>query len=362
MVGQPGFFDLSTRYEQLSAAGDPLERLAAVVDFEVFRGTLVAALRRSPRGKGGRPPFDPVLMFKILVLQALYSLADEATEFQIKDRLSFQRFLGLGLDGTVPDATTVWLFRERLVKAKAIDRLFARFDAALTHQGYLAMGGQIIDATVVPAPKQRNTEDEKAAIKEGRIPEHWQDKPAKVRQKDRDARWSVKYTKAKVREGADPKSLKPVDLAIPMFGYKNHIGIDRAHGLIRTWDASAANAHDGARLPDLVSRNNTASGVWADTAYRSKKNEAFLARGMFTSNIHQRKPHRKAMPERTSRANAKRSKVRSAVEHVFAGQKHRMGLVVRTIGMARARIKIGMANLAYNFQRLAWLEGRTAPA
>lgn len=147
-----------------------------------------------------------------------------------------------------------------------------------------------------------------------------------------------------------------------MFGYKNHIGIDRAHGLIRTWDASAANAHDGARLPDLVSRNNTASGVWADTAYRSKKNEAFLARGMFTSNIHQRKPHRKAMPERTSRANAKRSKVRSAVEHVFAGQKHRMGLVVRTIGMARARIKIGMANLAYNFQRLAWLEGRTAPA
>src|SRR5690554_3111542 len=107
MVGQPGFFDLSTRYEQLSAAGDPLERLATVVDFEVFRGTLVAALRRSPRGKGGRPHFDPVLMFKILVLQALYSLADEAIEFQIKDRLSFQRFLGLGLDGTVPDATTV---------------------------------------------------------------------------------------------------------------------------------------------------------------------------------------------------------------------------------------------------------------
>jgi len=102
------------------------------------------------RGKGGRPPFDPVLMFKVLVLQALYSLGDEATEFQIKDRLSFQRFLGLGLDGTVPDATTVWLFRERLVKAKVIDRLFARFDAALTDRSCLAMGGQIIDATVVP--------------------------------------------------------------------------------------------------------------------------------------------------------------------------------------------------------------------
>lgn len=274
----------------------------------------------------------------------------------------FQRFLGLGLDGTVPDATTVWLFRERLVKARAIDRLFARFDAALTDRGYLAMGGQIIDATVVPAPKQRNTEVEKMAIKEGCVPEACQVKPAKLRQKDRDARWSVKYTKAKVKEGADPKAFKPVDLAIPMFGYKNHIGIDRTHGLIRTWDASAANAHDGARLPDVVSKDNTGSGVWADTAYRSKKNEAFLAKGMFTSHIHQKKLPRRPMPERIARANAKRSAVRSAVEHLFAGQKHRMGLVVRTIGIARARIKIGMANLAYNFQRLAWLEGRPAPA
>ena len=358
MAGQPGFFDLSDRYEALSAAGDPLERLGSVVDFEVFRGPLIAALRRSVRGKGGRPPFDPVMMFKILVLQALYSLSDEATEFQIKDRLSFQRFLGLGLDGTVPDATTVWLFRERPVQAKAIDRLFARFDAALKDRGYLAMGGQIIDATEVPAPKQRNTEAEKAAIKEGRVPEDW--KPAKARQKDRDARWSIKYSKAKVREGADPKAGKPVDLAIPVFGYKNHIGIDKAHGLIRTWDASAANAHDGARLPDLVSKANTGSGVWADTAYRSKKNEAFLAAGMFKSHIHQKRKPRQPLPELIARANTRRSKIRAQVEHVFAGQKHRMGLVVRTIGIARATIKIGMANLAYNFQRLVWLEGRTA--
>lgn len=360
MAGQAGFFDLSDRYAALSAAGDPLERLAGVVDFEVFRGPLVAALRRSVRGKGGRPPFDPVLMFKVLVLQALYSLSDEAAEFQIKDRLSFQRFLGLGLDGRVPDATTVWLFRERLVKAKAIDRLFARFDAALKDRGYLAMGGQILDATIVPAPTQRNTDEEKAAIKEGRVPEAW--KPAKAAQKDRDARWTVKYSKAKVKPGADPKAPRPVDLAIPMFGYKNHIGIDRAHGLIRTWDTSAANAHDGARLPVLVSKDNTASSVWADTAYRSKKNEAFLERGMFASHIHQKKPRQKDMPEHIARANAKRSRVRSAVEHVFAGQKHRMGLFIRTIGIARARIKIGIANLAYNFQRLAWLEGRTAPA
>ncbi|MDP4576276.1 IS5 family transposase [Qipengyuania sp. G39] len=363
MSGQAGFFNLSDRYAALSAAGDPLERLAAAVDFEVFRGPLVAALRRGSRGKGGRPPFDPVLMFRILVLQALYSLSDEAAEFQIKDRLSFQRFLGLGLDGRVPDATTVWLFREKLVKAKAIDKLFARFDAALLERGYLAMGGQIIDASVIPAPKQRITEDEKAQIKQGRTAKQiWKGQPAKAAQKDTDARWTLKYSKAKVTEVSDPTAFRPVDLAIPAYGYKNHIGIDKEHGLIRTWDASAANAHDGARLRDLVSRENTASGVWADSAYRSKKNEAFLKKGMFTSHIHQKKPPRQEMPERTVIANARRSKIRSAVEHVFAGQKHRMGLFVRTVGMARARIKIGMANLAYNFQRLVWLERRSAPA
>ena len=257
MVAQPGFFDLSDRYTALSAAGDPLERLAAVVDFEVFRGPLVTVLRRSARGKGGRPPFDPVMMFKILVLQALYSLSDEGCELQIKDRLSFQRFLGLGLDGRVPDATTVWLFREKLVQAKAIDKLFARFDAALTDRGYLAMGGQIIDATVVPAPKQRNTDEEKAAIKEGKIPERWKARPAKVRQKDRDARWTVKYSKAKVKEGGDPRGFKPVDLAIPMFGYKNHIGIDRAHGLIRSWTP--------AKTPRFEARAVIHSGHWKES-------------------------------------------------------------------------------------------------
>lgn len=101
------------------------------MDIEVFRGPLLAALGRSVRGKDGRPPFDPVRMFKILLLQPLYALSGEATEFQIKDRLSFQRFLWVGLDGTMPGATTVWLFRERLATAKAIDKLIARFDAAL---------------------------------------------------------------------------------------------------------------------------------------------------------------------------------------------------------------------------------------
>jgi IS5 family transposase len=287
--------------------------LAAVVDFEVFRGPLVAALRRSVRGKGGRPPFDPVLMFKILVLQALYSLSDEATEFQIKDRLSFQRFLGLGLDGTVPDATTVWLFRERLVKAKAIDRLFRPLRCCAHGPGLSRHGRADHRCHGCAGPKQRNTEAEKAAIKEGRIPERWKNNPAKVRQKDRDARWSVKYSKAKVKEGADPKAFKPVDLAIPMFGYKNHIGIDRAHGLIRTWDASAANAHDGARLPTLISKGNTGFGRLGRYGLPLEE-ERGVPRQRHVHQPHPpaRKPHRRAMPERIATANAKRSAVRSA--------------------------------------------------
>lgn len=357
--GTPGFFDVDERLAELSAKGDDLERLKALVDFEMFRAALEAAVPRGDRLRGGRPPFDHVSMFKVLILQAMHSLSDERCEYLIKDRLSFMRFLGLGLADAVPDANTIWTFREALKKADAIDALFQQFDASLRDAGFLAMSGQIVDATIVAAPKQRNTEDEKKAIKDGRIPDDWKDRPKKLAQKDRDARWTVKYTKAKVREDG---SVPPVDLAIPAFGYKNHISIDRAHGLIRKWTATHAAAHDGARLEEVLDRTNTASEVYADTAYRSAKNEEMLSQRGFVSRIHRKKPKGKPMPERTRFANAQKSKVRSAVEHVFAHQKGLMGLIVRTIGLARARLKIGLANLAYNMRRFLWLNVRGAPA
>lgn len=231
MVGQPGFFDMSDRLRELSAKGDDLERIAALVDFQQFRRELEQAVPRSDGSKGGRPAFDHVLMFKILLLQAMHGLSDERCEYLIKDRLSFMRFLGLGLADPVPDANTIWTFREALKRVGAVGRLFAQFDATLRAAGYLAMGGQIVEATIVAAPKQRNTEAERAAIKSGLIPQGWTDKPAKLRQKDRDARWTVKFSKAKPREDGVPQT----DLAVPAFGYKNHISIDRQHGLIRCW-------------------------------------------------------------------------------------------------------------------------------
>ena len=107
MAGQRGFFDVDERLAALSRAGDPLERLAAVVDFEAFRAELEGALPRSDRAKGGRPPYDAVLMFRLLVLQTLYTLSDDQTEYQVRDRLSFMRFVGHGLGDPVPDAKTL---------------------------------------------------------------------------------------------------------------------------------------------------------------------------------------------------------------------------------------------------------------
>jgi IS5 family transposase len=297
-------------------------------------------------------------MFKILVIQAQNNLSDDRAEFLINDRLSFMRFLRLSLGDRVPDAKTIWRFRERLTKAGAIRRLFERFDETVRAAGYIAMSGQIVDATLVAAPKQRNTDTEKATIKAGRIPETWKEKPAKLRQKDMDARWTVKFSKAKPR--ADGTT--PVDIAIPTFGYQNHVSTDRRHGLIRTWAVTDAAAYEGRVLREgLLDKTNTGSSVWADTAYRSKTNEAFMAKHGFTSEVHQRKPKGRPMPERTRHANARKSTVRSRVEHVFAQLKDRMGLFIRTIGLARAETKIGMANLAYNMKRLIWLNGGKAP-
>jgi transposase len=322
MWGQAGFFDIDDRLRRLSDLGDQLEAFRVVLDFEIFRPELDAALAYSDGARGGRPPFDPVMMFKILVIQATNNLSDERAEFLINDRLSFMRFLGLGLSDRIPDARTIWLFREKLTNAGAIGPLFERFDATLRQSGYIAMSGQIVDASLIAAPRQRNSEDEKKAIKEGRIPDDWKDKPAKLRQKDRDARWTVKFTKAKPREDG---SLPTVDLAIPVFGYQNHISIDCGFGFIRQWSATDAAAYEGRRLREgLLDKTNTASGVWADTAYRSAANEEFMGKNGFVSHVHRKKPKGRAMPGAIRRANNAKSKIRSKVEHVFAEQRNRI--------------------------------------
>jgi len=354
---QADLFGLADHLKRLSAVGDPLETMERVVDFEAFRPVLDVALAYADGSKGGRPPYDPVAMLKVLILAAQNNVSDARMEFLIRDRLSWLRFLGFDLGAPTPDANTIRLFRERLTQAGALDALFADFDRCLRTRGYLPMGGQIVDATLVAAPKQRNTVAEKAAIKEGKTgADIWPDDPAKAAQKDTDARWTLKFAKAR----ALPDGRPGIDIAIPSFGYKSSIAICRRYGFIRCGKVTDGARFDGRMLRDVVTRDNTASDVWADTAYRSRANEAWLKRMGRVSRIHRKKPRGKPMPARTAKANAAKSTVRARVEHVFARQKDQMGLFVRTIGIARAEAKITLANLAYNIDRLMFHERRAA--
>jgi IS5 family transposase len=178
-----------------------------------------------------------------------------------------------------------------------------------------------------------------------------------MRQIDRDGRWTIKRgRKVPPSDGLAPQA---AEIVVPIFGYKNHLGIDRTHGPIRSFTVTHAARHDGSSVLDAA---NTASDVWADTAYRSQANLALIARRGLVAQFQRAKPRGKPMPPHIARGNATRARVRSRVEHVFATEKRRMGLVIRTIGLARATAKITLANLAYNLRRLTWIEGRTAPA
>ena len=257
-MSQLGFFDVANRCAGLDAKNDPLLNIDSVVPWEEFRPHLEAVWRKPSnqrKSSAGRKPWDAVVMFTAIVLCALYNLSDDQVEYQIRDRFSFVRFLGLGLEDKVPDAKTVWMYREQLVQAGVIEALFEDFDGYLEKQGYLAMGGQIIDASIVAVPKQRNNRDENEKIKEGETPEGWDDNPAKRSQKDTDARWTKKHGKSH-------------------YGYKNHVNIDRRHKLVRRYQVTDAAVHDSQAVEGILDPNNTASGVWADSAYRSAEIEA----------------------------------------------------------------------------------------
>lgn len=283
-------------------------------------------------------------MFKILILQAQHNLSDARAEFMIRDRLSWMRFLGFSLGDRTPDENTIRHFRNRMTETGTLKRVMKAFDWQLHKKGYIPMSGQIIDASLVPAPRQRNTEGEQQAIKQGKSArEIWPDEPARAAQKDVDARWTLKVG-GKVRYRADGKPLPMI--ALPVFGYKSHISIDRRYGFIRAAAVTSATHADGRMLPQVIDPRNTSSEVWADSAYRSRRNEAWLADRMLTSRIHRRKPHGKPMLQATAQANAAKSAIRARVEHVFAHQKNRFGLFIRTIGLKRAEAKLTLANLA----------------
>ncbi|ASJ72092.1 IS5 family transposase [Granulosicoccus antarcticus] len=339
---QPGFFDLDNRLQLLEKLGDPLPKLQRSVDWEAFRTLLNVVHEKKRKSNAGRKPYDVVLMFKILVLQHLYNLSDEQIEYQIRDRYSFCRFLDLSPEGQVPDARTVWLFRERLKEKELVEQLFDLLMQQINDAGFIARKGQIVDASFVTAPRQRNSRDENAAIKKGQTPEGWEDKSDTVlRQKDVDARWTKKNF-------------------VNYYGYKNHVSVDNENKLIRRYEVTTASVHDSQVFDVLLDPDNTNANVWADSAYRSTEQEQSLNANGYRSHINTKGRRNKPLSNRAQQANYNRSKVRCRVEHVFGTQEAMGGMLVRTIGKARAGVKIGLMNLTYNLKRFSWLQGQLA--
>jgi IS5 family transposase len=345
-MGQLGFFDAERRLAALSEKGDPLETIAALVAWESFRADIEAVVltpEEAKKSKAGRKPFDAILMFRMLILQSLYNLSDEQIEYQVRDRMSFTRFVDLEFEDDVPDGTTLWLFREKLAQAGLVETLFERFNRHLSAKGYIARGGQMVDATIVPVPKQRNSREENETVKRGETPAEWEQKPAKDRQKDKDARWTKKHGKS-------------------LFGYKNHVNADKTHKLIRNYEVTDAGVHDSRVLETLLDEANTSKDVFGDSAYRSAAAEEKLAARGLRSRICVRGTRGHPLSKAKAAANRAKSRIRARIEHVFGTQESAPGgRLVRTIGIVRARAKIGLQNFVYNIRRLATLE-RTATA
>ena len=343
-----GLFDPQERLAKLRLLGDPLVELNRMIDWEAFRGDIdkarESAREHARKSAAGAKPIDAVLMFKVLVLQQLNNLSDDRIEYQVRDRLSFMRFLGLNLEDRVPDAKTVWLFRETLKQDGVSQGLFKRFDEQLAARGLIAKGGQMIDATFVEVPKSRNNREDNAKLKAGELPEGWdKDDPATVHmrsQKDTDARWTKKNQETH-------------------FGYKNHINADAQNKLIRAYEVTAASVHDSQVFDELLDQSTDDEGkkraAYADSAYRSKEQEERLQANEIESRICEKGTRGTPLTEEQKASNRQKSKTRTRVEHVFGAQAQMGGHVVRTIGIARARVKIAMMNLAYNMRRFVLL-------
>jgi len=334
-----GFFDIELRLGKISANGDPLLVLNQAVDWEIFRPDLEPIRNKERKSNAGRPAYDLILMFKILILQSLYNLSDDSTEQQILDRLSFNRFLGLTLGDPVPDAKTIWLFRESLNADDRARILFDKFNKYLDENGYKARGGQIVDAVIVEVPKQRNTREENKRIKEGKgeqVKEEWE--PAKAEQKDIDARWAQKNGKN-------------------YFGYKDHSDVDVMHKFKRNYVVTSAEVHDVNEFVGLPTEN-TNMDVYGDSAYQSKEHIDVLEGKGYRCKVQRKGTRSHPLPEWEKQGNRTRAKVRGRIEHVFGIMRQRMGdTIIRTIGLVRAKTKIGLRNLAYNLSRYSFLAG-----
>ena len=334
-----GLFDEQFRLDKISKQSDPLVKLQRHIDFEIFRKPLEDHFNTGKdRSQGGRPSFDYLMMFKILILQRYYNLSDDNTEYAILDRLSFMRFLGLTISDTVPDAKTIWNFKNELAKSKLVDKMFSLLDKALTKRGVILNKGKMVDASIVEVPIQRNSRDENQELNKGNTPEDWKENPDKLRQKDVDAKWVTHNGKS-------------------YFGYKDHIKADERTKLITDYKVTSANIHDSEMISDLVNKKDGGQKLYADSAYRSEEIEKELKRKKVTSMVHEKGYRNKPLTPAQRKRNRKKSKVRARVEHIFGFMTNSMNrMFIRCRNFIRANSTIGLMNITYNLFRLTQLK------
>lgn len=313
-----GLFDYQERVEELKQRTTALDKLNATVDWELFRPVLEKRMNYSDQSKGGRPPYDPVFMFKVVVLQKYYGLSEEDTEFQILDRFSFQRFLELDVSSEVPDKNTVWLFKERLGK-DGVKELFKAFESALLKLGLTASPGKIVDASIVETKRShKKTNEQCESLEPG-------------------PRWTKKRNKA-------------------YFGLKNHIKVNAESKLIEAYEATPADIHDGSKINALANQERDGS-IHADSAYIGREDD-LMEKGI-EPHFNRRAYRNHPLTDQDKAHNKKLSKVRARVEHIFGFQANSMrGARLRTLDWERGCFQIGIGNLVYNLFRSGQLGAR----
>ena len=327
-----------SRLEKLDSLKRVLPDLDMYVDFECLAAEIestIAPGRSSKSTKKGRPGYPTVLMVRMVILQQLYNLSDEETEFQCLDRLSFQRFLGLNFEKKVPDAKTLWSFKEQLNKHHLSETFFLQFEKQLYQQGYTPRGGQLVDASLIPVPIQRNSKVENKQIKQGQTPEDWSEN--KRRQKDIDARWTKKNNKS-------------------YYGYKVSVNADKKYKLIRKVHISTASEHDSQHAKFLLDPQNTSRDWFADSAYTGEPIETLLGKAKMRPRIQRKGAKGKPLSQCQKRRNHTLAKTRCRIEHVFAGFKSMGGKMIRTIGLSRAKLQLNLKSTTYNMLRLCSLK------
>ena len=331
------FFGDHAALESLTQHGDRLVELDRHIKWPQLVAVAEKIWRAGADKKAacGPKPWATEVMLRIMVLKRLYNLSDEQVEYQLRDRLSFLRFVQLGLGDSVPDSRTIWLYADQLAKANGARELFDEFNRQLAERGLLVKEGVIVDATFVEVPRQRNSREYNEKIKQGETPAEWLKQPRKLAQKDVTARWAKKNSQT-------------------FYGYKDHVKVGAKTKFIHDYKTTDASTHDSQPMPDLIKKGDLSAH--ADSAYTGEKIAADLQSKGVHNHIHEKGTAAAALTEDQKQANTRKSKTRARVEHTFAFMEKSLGGIYnRCIGQVRNGYQIGMMNLCYNLCRCVQL-------